>query len=191
MSAETGQFASLSRTRQARRERLLAAAERVFTRIGLRAATIEGIAEEAQVSKATLYAYFSDKMAVFVAVAERLAVEMRTSVSAALAGEGTLQDRIAAALMAKHGLAFDVVIGSPNAAELLETRNHLVRDIFVETDRTIEAAILDALRESGDAAPADTARLIFNASIGISEHACARDELETDLKRLVAAVLGG
>jgi AcrR family transcriptional regulator len=189
MSAENGLFASLSRTRQARRDRLLAAAERVFTRIGLKAATVEGIAEEAQVSKATLYAYFPDKTAVFVAVAERLAIEMRTRVSAALMGEGSLQDRIAAALMAKHGLAFDVVIGSPNAAELLETRNHLVRDIFLETDRAIETAILEALQASGDPEPAATARLIFNASIGISEHARARDELESDLKRLVAAVL--
>jgi AcrR family transcriptional regulator len=180
----------LSPTKSVRRDRILGAAQRVFTRIGLRAASMEAIAAEASVSKATLYAYFPDKVAIFTAVAERLALAMRTGVMAALAAKGDIADRIANALLAKHSLAFDVVVSSANAAELLETRNHLVGAIFKETDAAIEAAIASALSAVSRLDAADTARLIFNASIGISENARAKAELEADLKRLVAAILG-
>lgn len=190
MTIESSAFATLSRAKAARQDRLLAAAERLFTRIGLKAATMEGIAEEAQISKATLYAYFPDKVAIYAAVANRLAKRMCDGVIAALAAEGDVVDRIAGALLAKHGLAFDVVIGSPNAIELLETRNHLVRDIFAEADRAILDALNAALAKAGNGDTAATARLIFHASIGISEHAASRAELEVDLRRLVRLVLG-
>jgi TetR/AcrR family transcriptional regulator, mexJK operon transcriptional repressor len=180
----------LSPSKIARRERMLDAAERTFTRYGLKAATMETIAEAAQVSKATLYAYFSDKLTVFAAVAGRLAGRMEADVMAALAGEGTLAERIAAALLAKHLRAFDVVIGSPNAAELLQTRSHELVGIFSQTDAHIERAIREALAADKSQAPEATARLIFNAAIGISEHARSRAELEEDLPRLVYAILG-
>jgi AcrR family transcriptional regulator len=189
MVAAPTSLPELSPTKAVRRDRILDAAQRVFTRIGLKAASVEAIAAEAGVSKATLYAYFPDKVATFTAVAERLAHMMRSGVTSALAADGTLQERIANALIAKHSLAFDVVIGSANAVELLATRNHLVGAIFRDTDAAIESAIASELQPSLGQSAKDTARLLFYASIGLSEHARAKAELEADLSRLVRAVL--
>ncbi|MCA3244947.1 MAG: TetR/AcrR family transcriptional regulator [Azospirillum sp.] len=51
-----------------RREAILAAARRVFARVGFGAATMDAIAREANAAKRTLYAHFGDKAALFRAV---------------------------------------------------------------------------------------------------------------------------
>jgi AcrR family transcriptional regulator len=62
----------LSRTRAARRQRLLDAARETFLRDGYHGATMERVAEDAGVSKQTLYNYFPDKDALFIALMERV-----------------------------------------------------------------------------------------------------------------------
>ena len=52
------------------RAALIDAATRLFTTYGLRRTSMEQLAEAAQVAKATAYAYFPNKDAVFVAVVE-------------------------------------------------------------------------------------------------------------------------
>jgi AcrR family transcriptional regulator len=179
----------ITRAKTIRRDRILDAAEGLFARVGLRSATMEAIASASSVSKATLYAYFPDKMAVFSAFASRLANDMQSGVISALEEKGNLVDRIFNALMAKHGRAFDAAIGSPHALELLDTRRHEFGQLFNAMDRAIEDAIFRALQATGCRKPRDDARLIFCASIGISEQAKSREELEMDLRRLVSAIL--
>lgn len=179
----------IARAKTVRRDRILDAAESLFARVGLRSATMEAIAAASSISKATLYAYFPDKMAVFSAVASRLASDMQSGVIKALEGKGRLVDRLSNALLAKHGRAFDAAIGSPHRLELLDTRRHEFGQLFNAMDRAIEDAIFQALQAAGCSAPRDDARLIFCASIGISEQAKSREELEVDLRRLVSAIL--
>jgi AcrR family transcriptional regulator len=179
----------IARAKTVRRDRILDAAESLFAKVGLRSATMEAIAAASCVSKATLYAYFPDKMAIFAAVASRLASDMQSGVISALQKEGSLIERISNALMAKHGRAFDAAIGSPHRLELLGTRRNEFGELFNAMDRAIEDAIFGALQSVGSCTPRDDARLIFCASIGISEQAKSREELEIDLKRLVSAIL--
>lgn len=178
-----------NRAKTVRRDRILDAAERLFAQVGLRSATMEAIASASCVSKATLYAYFPDKMGVFQAVASRLASDMRSGVISCLEEEGSLVDRLFNALMAKHGRAFDAAIGSPHRLELLDTRRHEFGQLFNAMDRAIEDAIFRALQAAGYSTPKNDARLIFCASIGISEQAKSKEELEMDLRRLVSAIL--
>lgn len=179
----------ITRAKSVRRDRILDAAESLFARVGLRSATMEAIAAASSISKATLYAYFPDKMAVFSAVASRLASDMQSGVISALEEKGSLADRLSNALMAKHGRAFDAALGSPHRLELLDTRRHEFGQLFNAMDRAIEDAISRALQAAGSSVPRDDARLIFHASIGISEQAKSREELEMDLRRLVSAIL--
>lgn len=179
----------IARAKTVRRDRILDAAESLFAKVGLRSATMEAIASAGSVSKATLYAYFPDKMAVFSAMASRLASDMQSGVLTALEEQGSLVDRISNALMAKHGRAFDAAIGSPHRLELLDTRRHEFSQLFNALDSAIEDAIFQALQEAGSSAPREDARLIFCASIGVSEQAKSREELEIDLRRLVSAIL--
>jgi AcrR family transcriptional regulator len=179
----------IARAKTVRRDRILDAAESLFAKVGLRSATMEAIASAGSVSKATLYAYFPDKMAVFSAMASRLASDMQSGVLTALEEQGSLVDRISNALMAKHGRAFDAAIGSPHRLELLDTRRHEFSQLFNALDSAIEDAIFQALQEAGSSAPREDARLIFCASIGVSEQAKSREELKMDLRRLVSAIL--
>lgn len=59
------------RERQARRQAILDAAERVMSRSGLWATTMEEVAAEAEFSKGTLYLYFDNKDALCAAIADR------------------------------------------------------------------------------------------------------------------------
>jgi AcrR family transcriptional regulator len=54
------------------REALLDAAERVFLRHGFVAATLNEIAKEAGVTRGALYWHFADKLAIFIAMNERV-----------------------------------------------------------------------------------------------------------------------
>lgn len=59
------------REKEQRREEILAAAQEVFFRKGLVPATMDEIAEKAELSKATLYLYYKRKEDLFLAVAMR------------------------------------------------------------------------------------------------------------------------
>ncbi len=82
----------LSRTRQARRDLLLKTARSLFLRDGYSATTMEGVAAAANISKATLYKYFSDKNELFLGLVrerslapdERLLYELHETLSRTL-----------------------------------------------------------------------------------------------------------
>ncbi len=57
--------------KEARREHLLACAERVFLRLGYRRARLQDVMDEAGVSRGSLYDYFSSKQELFEAVRAR------------------------------------------------------------------------------------------------------------------------
>ncbi|MHB8576155.1 MAG: TetR/AcrR family transcriptional regulator, partial [Dehalococcoidia bacterium] len=67
---ETVDEAADSPLRAGRRLRLLEAAQRTFVRDGYRHATMERVAEDAGVSKQTLYNYFADKDELFASLLE-------------------------------------------------------------------------------------------------------------------------
>lgn len=172
-----------------RRARLLDAAETVFLRDGLRAASMDRIAQEAAVARATAYAYFSDKEAAFSAVAARLAGRLETAVAQELAGPGTAAARLIAALQAKHRLAWQVARSSPHAADLLAAKDRLAAPVFAQSMADITAQIAAALHAAGAAEAADWARLIYASAAGIG--AAAQDEagLMADLARATGALV--
>jgi AcrR family transcriptional regulator len=58
------------REREARREAILKAAERVFLRKGYYEATLDEIAAEAEMAKGTIYNYYKDKQDLFISLAQ-------------------------------------------------------------------------------------------------------------------------
>jgi TetR/AcrR family transcriptional repressor of mexJK operon len=80
---------------QAKREQMLAGAQRVFLREGFAAVSTDRLAQEAGVSKRTLYAYYPSKEELFVQVLRRLTIEQpETNVLAFIQKEepSTLQE---------------------------------------------------------------------------------------------------
>jgi AcrR family transcriptional regulator len=163
----------LSPVKVQRRQKMLDAAEMLFVTQGFRSTTMEAIALAADMSKVTVYGYFSDKDAVFAAVADRLAAQLVKAVSAALEGEGSVRDRVAQALIAKHRIIFDLVRRSPHAGELFAAKDRMSLQRFEDADMEIEALIAEGLRASAKDPNAATllARLLFAASQGIANRA--------------------
>jgi AcrR family transcriptional regulator len=174
---------TLSPLKLARRDKLLDVAERLFVTQGFRATTIEGLAEAAGLSKVTVYGYFADKDAVFEAVALRLADRMRAVALGMLQMDASVADRAASALIAKHGLIFDLVRTSPFAAELM-SRSATLPQIFAKLDQELIVIVGDTLDDHA------LAKLLFDAAMGIANGAASRAEMERDVGRLVHRFLG-
>jgi len=135
---------------------VMRAAEELFKRVGFRAVTMELVAREANVAKATLYSYFKNKDELYVAVCARMARILRGSVEQALTKPDTaLDERLADAVIAKHRPVFTLVRASPHAAELLTYTHSMAGEIFANLD----LEMLDLFR----AAMADDPELGRNA----------------------------
>lgn len=181
--------APLSAVREARRDRILAAAHDVFRTEGFRGASMERIARAASVSKATLYGYFPDKEAVFEAVASRFAEQLETAFETSLGGSGSPEDRVAAALVAKHLAVFETVRRSPQAKDIFAARDRIASSIFTELDQRLISRLENALAQSGTGNAARKAHLLFAASLGIANNAANAAQAEADIRWLVTAVL--
>ena len=176
---------------EARRERLTDAAQAVFAREGLRGASMERIAAEAGVARATAYAYFSDKEDAFRQVAIRLADQVVESVQAALAAPGPPAARIRAALQAKHEMGFHVARQSPFAADLFAAKDRLAGPAFIAADERIVAALAFALTELGVPDATEAAAVLLAASTGVANCATELGTMTARLALLVDAMVRG
>jgi len=70
-----------------KRERILAAAERIFARHGFFAARVSEVAKEAGVADGTIYLYFKSKDDLLISLFERRMVEVNGALRAAIAGK--------------------------------------------------------------------------------------------------------
>jgi AcrR family transcriptional regulator len=183
----------LSGVKEARRVRLLDVAEAVFAEYGFRATTMQEIAARAGMSKVTLYGYFTDKEAVFAGVSFRLGDRILAAVKATLEDDGDPVDRVAAALVAKHRMVFDVVRKSRFASELFDAKNALVAEYFRDLDAQICGLLATTISATSIITPTDAsiklARIVFWAGDGIASSDAAFSEVESDIQQMVRAVL--
>lgn len=99
----------------------------LFTRYGYRKTSIDDIAQAAQVAKRTVYLHFENKAAVFLAILEYLAGQVRQRCAAAELAGGTAVDRLAGLLDAYFGMGFELFGKSEHLPELQETFSKLAR----------------------------------------------------------------
>ena len=76
------------------RERVIQQARELFLKQGYAAVSMQQIADAVGVNKATLYHYFRDKQALFIAVMVEQGRQMNAAVAAALAAGETLQEKL-------------------------------------------------------------------------------------------------
>ena len=80
--------------REATRQRIMRVAASEFARLGFDQANINVIAEQAGIGKGTIYLYFENKRDLFLEMLRFIAQAQLTVIRAALAPEGTLQQRL-------------------------------------------------------------------------------------------------
>ncbi|MEP6549137.1 MAG: TetR/AcrR family transcriptional regulator [Gammaproteobacteria bacterium] len=178
----------------ARYKRALRTAEELFKKVGFRAVTMELVAREADVAKATLYSYFKNKDELYLAVCARMAHILRSAVEAALAQpDMPLDARLADAVIAKQRPIFALVRGSPHAAELFSYTHSLAGEIFAGLDRAILEMLRDAVAGEPEFAPNATqlTRTLYFGSGELAHRSATAADMEADLGAFAAAYLAG
>src|ERR1700722_425881 len=138
----------------ARYKRAIRTAEELFKKVGFRGVTMELVAREANVAKATLYSYFKNKDELFLAVCARMARILRESVEQALIKPGaSLDARLADAVIAKHRPIFALVRVSAHAAELFSYTHSMAGEIFADLDAAILEMLCAAMAGDPEFAP--------------------------------------
>lgn len=176
-------------------KRVIRSADELFRKLGFRGVTMEAVARDAAVAKATLYSYFRNKDELFIAVSLRMAEGLRAGFANVLAtSEGkTLDERVAAAIMARRGALFTYMASSPHAEDLISHKHQLAGDIFVRADDAMLRLLTTALREDSKLRPSASrlARALFYGSAQLGTHSTSRAGLEADLEAFVATHLAG
>jgi AcrR family transcriptional regulator len=154
--------------RSARRAQLMGAARDVFVAQGYHAAAMDDIAERAGVSKPVLYQHFPGKLDLYLALIDRHADELVSTVRAALASTTDNRERVARAIAAY----FEFVDRDGEAFRLVFEND--LRSEPVVADR-VEAALrscVEAITEvvvSDTELPLEDARLLAVGLTGLAE----------------------
>jgi AcrR family transcriptional regulator len=136
-----GKSARLAEGGSAKRNAIVMAGLELFLQYGYRKTSIDNIAEAAQVAKRTVYLNFENKAAVFLAIIEYLADQVRQRCAAAEAADGTTVDRLTGLLDAYFGMGFEFFSKSSHMPELAEAFSKLarsnIRDLNLEYERCL------------------------------------------------------
>jgi AcrR family transcriptional regulator len=170
---------------EGKRAAILAAAQVLMLKHGLRGTSMEAIAREAGIAKPTLYAYFPDKGAVFAALIEGFIAGWRGEFLAALHGEGGVVERVGAALTAKHKAAMRLLAASPHAEELSGEQSRSAAPQFRTLEAELSAAVEAELAKAGVVRARQLTQLVLAAGYGVGHKAQSIAELGPAL-RLIA-----
>lgn len=193
--------AAAARAAAERRDALLDAAHAAFARTGFRRTSMEDVAREAGVSRAALYLHFRNKEELFRSLSERLHRDALAGAAEALAGAGSIGDRVLRALEAKSLRVVELVAASPHGAELVETSSRVCGDIAAAKEERFSKLLADALRRAVEAGTLDlegagvsaaaAADLLVQASHGLKASAASPALYRRRLADLVRVLLAG
>jgi AcrR family transcriptional regulator len=176
------------------RRRIIRAAEELFKKSGFRGVTMEAVARDAAVSKATLYSRFRNKDELFLAVCSRMADLTSRAFGDALAAQGQAVDqRALSAVLAKHRLTFTLVRTSPHAEDLFTHKAQLAGDLFERADNALLTQLAAVLAEDSALRPSAPrlARALLFASGELAARSTTMTELESELEAFVTVHLAG
>lgn len=182
--------------KRSKEDRLVAAATSLFSRYGVRATSMEQIARDAGVAKATAYAYFRDKDDVFRAVCERVArdivVQAQQAADDAAAQDDDPQAALAAALSSKYQRIFALVYASPHAAEILASTDQVATAALRASEEDMERLLAAPLRSLLSPQQARRhAALLVAAAEGITRKVKSAAQVDAEIRTLVQLVFAG
>jgi TetR/AcrR family transcriptional regulator, regulator of autoinduction and epiphytic fitness len=169
---------------------ILLAALELFTRYGYRKTSIDDIAQAAQVAKRTVYLHFENKAAVFLAILEYLADQVRERYVAAERMDGTAVDRLTGLLDAYFGTGFELFSESEHMPELEETFSKLARTRIRTLNTEYEDLLarflhsLEKTREIGRPPQGLTVEQIVHILVQAAEGAKRDPKVQGDRKAL-------
>jgi AcrR family transcriptional regulator len=129
------------------KEKILVAAIQRFSKFGYRRTSINDVAEEAGLARATVYLYWRKKEDLFVAGLERFNSHSWNLAEAAAAKKGLAADRILGMVLAQYGATSDIVHGTASGHELFEANLRLGGAVVEECLRHGEKLLTGLLQQ--------------------------------------------
>jgi AcrR family transcriptional regulator len=129
-----------------------------FTAFGYRRTSIESIARRAEVSRATVYAHWSNKEEIFRALVSRLHQEHLAAMQdVADDPDLDIESRVTKLLRAQFLQFVELTSNSPYAAELYDRHGTLCGDIARDAQQQSDKILTSALRRAAKAGEIDLA----------------------------------
>lgn len=144
--------------------KVLEAALVAFSRYGFRRTSMADIAKGAGISRPALYLLFCDKKDIFRSLARQLLERTLQAAEAALAGGGTIRERLTAAFAAKNLEMYRLIHGSPHGAELLDVNAEIAGDITRPAEERFQAMLTAAIAAAATKGELDLARARVSAA---------------------------
>lgn len=126
-------------------EAVLAAAWKVFLRYGYRRVTMGDLAEAAQISRPALYTIFPSKERIFVELVSRSTAENLDAIREGLPRFKTTEEKLAFAFEVWCVRPFELIRGSPDAADLLESTLEFAAEVASRADADFESLLAELL----------------------------------------------
>ena len=122
-----------------------------FRIYGYRKTSMEDIARELGISRASLYSYFENKDEIFRSVSLHLHEEALTAAEKSLAGEWSSEnvlEKFVDALLARHLRFHEEQFQSSHAAELQDEYSRLCGDVVIQSNMTFQMLLSRALNQA-------------------------------------------
>lgn len=191
------------REREARRDSILDAAGLIFARKGYHEATLEEIADTAELAKGTLYNYYKDKQDIFISLARRSLQEFKDDLKQICHSAPSLDDFVRTMLeliivnMLKHGYLLRTML--QGGADLADAVRPEVMGTCQDDQNSIEQQISETLQRfdamRGSTAESRTAAAII--ILGTARHLALtvmheqrKEPGEAEMARIVSMLVG-
>jgi AcrR family transcriptional regulator len=142
-----------------KREAILEAAFTQFNRYGFRRTSMEDIAKETGISRASLYSYFDDKEEIFRCLSAELHERSLGDAEGHLKGAASvdlgLASRVEAALIARLAPFQEVVTQSAHGSEIYDENNRLCGDLVLDSSERFRRMLATALNAGARAGEID------------------------------------
>lgn len=149
--------------------RILNAALRCFARHGFSRTTMSDIAEEAGLSRTSLYKHYPNREAAFRALAHRVNEGVRRAVTEAASAPGDMAERLHAVAVARVAWAFDALHLSEHGHELIDAKGELCGHSSQDTEAEFVALLTRIIASAGPttAPPAEAAAILAKCLPGL------------------------
>jgi len=134
--------------REEKRDRILQAAERVFTLYGYKKATMEEIAREAGISKGAIYLLFRSKEELFRTLVRRNIRRVWESIEKAAESQSDPREKIRAAMIAKLNYTQRLIAGKEITERHFEEARQFIEDELKWLESK-EAGLLERILTEG------------------------------------------
>jgi AcrR family transcriptional regulator len=182
------QVMNLSEKADPKRALIMASAMAVVLRYGYQRMTMDDIAKEAGISRPALYLVFKNKSEIYRAIAEGVMGEALVKSAAALASDGTLEERLYQAIEAGILDPMEHLLNSAHGAELLDMKHSMAGEMVYEWRIKQSDLFANAIGDGPALKAQQLADILLDGVEGLKQRTMDMEEIRSGVRALVKLV---